>query len=301
MPVLFKNEGSTCFFNVAMQLLLSSPSFHVGVRTVPGGQDLVHGLRMIVDALERSREPSEAFVMSPRAFAPFLPLVRNAVATHRQHDATECVDEILDKLSVPGSTRPQPMLVGAEGPEAAMRAVLLSIAAHAGPFASMWVVTGEVQTCLNCDKVVRIEYTPVLWVSRVADRRTIPGALCESCGSRVGRKSETQIHHASESVLVRISRHNDDGSKNHRNVALHAGVTVAGRPYRMNCMVYHDGMTWQGGHYTCAMRHHVTGDWMLDSDTSCRFAPRDFDIQTHSMHKTYCALYSLDTASAATR
>ena len=282
MPVLFRNEGATCFFNVAMQMLLSTAAFRDAVKTEFRKREspMLGLLHHIVTKLEDLPSANAALIASPRNFAGFIPCLRDL---HRMQDVFECIDEILEQLSVPGSPRPNNF----DSIEAASAA----IEAHMSSFSSIFCIVSETHTCMTCSKTT-IHFSPLLNVSKVSDTHTISDAVCETCTTRQPRRVSYAIVRPGRAIFVRLSRHDARGQKRHDRICLNEGVTIVGARYSMCCMVYHDGLTFDGGHYTCAFKTLTSGAWVLNSDTTCRFAGSQFDVSHHDAHKTYGAVYS---------
>ncbi len=295
MSVLFRNESSTCFFNVAMQMLLASPAFRRATRVeyakTCGSESDVRPRRVcldhffkIVSCLESLTSPSAAFVTSVRSLAPLFPVLANSLQTHRMHDVFECLDNIFDVLGIEGSMRPTLFNT--------LEDAVASLDAHMGSFAAVWSVSCETHVCTKCARTTHT-YTPCLYVSRVSDTSTISDARCEGCGEVHPRTVRWELARPGETVFVRVNRHTSTGAKRHDRVCLNEGVTLRDRVYSMRAMVYHDGITLDGGHYTCAFKSVVSGSWVLNSDTHARFAGSSFDVSTHDAHKTYGATYSM--------
>jgi hypothetical protein len=326
MPVVFHNEGTTCFFNVAMQMLLGSPSFCTAIQmtdedddngnaymewvheslasesvkpsvlpTCPPGlimsrrSGMVRIIKSLLDLSETGGE--NAVIVKVDVFSKFVSLLFNAIRTNEQHDAFETIDEIMDILSVPGTLRPQPRVVLPDVSETdGIALVLDGIRIHGGHFACLWGVTREVHACDMCNRVVRKEYSPFAWTTKVRDQYRV-FAHCEFCTSNAPRTVTCEIVHAPSTIIVRVNRHNVDGSKSHNKVGLHGVVHITGRSYEMRVLTYHNGMSFQGGHYTCVLRRNATSSWIFNSDTACRFLPHDFDVRSHNTSQTYGAVY----------
>ena len=236
----------------------------------------------IVSSLEGLTSPTSALVARVHTIAPVLPLLQESLQTNRMQDVFECLDQIMDTLTIEGSSRPGMFAT----PEEAAAAV----ETHVGAFASMWSISCETRVCSHCAHTARA-FIPCFTVSRISDTSTIADAFCEGCRGKHCRNVTWTLVRPGESVFVRINRHTDTGQKRHDRVCLHEGVTIGGRAFSMRAMVYHDGLTLDGGHYTCAFKSTISSAWILNSDTHVRFAGASFDISEHDAHKTYGAVY----------
>jgi ubiquitin C-terminal hydrolase len=200
------------------------------------------------------------------------------------HDVFECIDNIFDVLNIEGSTRPTIF--------SSLEDAVAALDAHMGSFAAVWSVSCETHVCTKCARTTRT-YTPCLYVSRVSDTSTISDARCEGCGEVRPRTVRWELARPGETVFVRINRHTSAGAKRHDRVCLNEGVTLGDRVYSMRAMVYHDGITLDGGHYTCAFKSIVNHAWILNSDIHVRFAGSSFNVSETDAHKTYGATYSM--------
>ena len=301
MPVFFHNEGTTCFFNAAMQLCLNNPHFR---RAILSSEYLSHNSSPFVQVfLQFVREaethvrPRDAAVGKIKELLPYFPFLAEYVRTNQHGDVMECLDAIYDQLSIPGTRRPNVATFGDSDAAraAAFEEIRSQIRAHCGPLEVVWGVHEQISTCQECNRVVRRELIPFTWATRVQEQDFLEGVDCEKCGRRGRRELLTRLFHHPPGLVVRVSgRHRDDGSKDNRVAVMRERVQVAeSKTYALQTMVYHEGWSFSSGHYVTAVRAGT--NWVLNSDSSCRFAPDAFSIESHRPQCTYAALYMLSS------
>lgn len=298
MPLLFRNKGATCFFNVAAQLCLNNPEFRRAIRSseYDSSGPFVQIFRRYVDEAESCKR-GQASIVSVDTILPHFAFLREYVVSHQQGDVLECVDAILDKFCNPTAPRPTPMTFTNPDERATVAdRVRAAIRAHCGPMEALWGLQEQVSECMSCRKIVLREIIPFSWIARVSEERVYDGVCCDACHTRGKRTSVTRIFYAPPSLIVQVpARHRDDGSKDNRSAVMNESVELTDasgrRPYYMGVMVYHQGWSFQGGHYTCAFRTSRDDPWILNSDVSCSFASVGFDIEKHQPQSTYAMLY----------
>lgn len=322
MHIFLKNCGTTCFFNVSFQLLIQNPYFVnaisnsqipseteeeqkyiTWVHTNPMNQNVpselhigrhigfVRVLKKFTQVYEQpSNDVHDCCIANVHELSDYLFLVRHAIRTNTQHDVLECVDEILDVLSIPGTQRPIPMVIEKqELRQQTIESIQQSVNNHCGPLSKLWGVTERVDTCTTCQNVLRYEYNPFLWINKVRETRQAD-AMCSYCNKTTTRNIQTNILIPPESIIVQLSRHNDNGTKNHSNIPLSRTVNINGSRFSLRVIVYHEGWSFNGGHYTSSIRTE-SGRWMTNNDASACLMPGSFDISEHQINKTYAALY----------
>jgi hypothetical protein len=323
MYIFLKNKGTTCFFNSAFQILIQNPFFVSTINNsqIPSGSDeeiqkyltyintnpmnpnvptelhigrhygFICVLKKFTQAYQQpSTNIHDCVLANVDELSHYLFLVRHAIRTNTQHDVLECVDEILDVLSIPGTQRPSPLVIEKqELRQQTIESIRNAVNNHCGSLSSLWGVTERVDTCLTCKNVLRYEYNPFLWISKVKETRQAE-ATCEYCKQTTTRQIQTNILIPPESIIVQLSRHNDNGTKNHSNLPLSTTVNINGARFSLRVIVYHDGWSFNSGHYTCAIRTQ-DNRWMTNSDASACLMPGSFDISEHQTNKTYAALY----------
>jgi hypothetical protein len=232
------------------------------------------------------------------------PFLASHVRAGQQGDVLECVDAILDQLSFQGTARPVPItFLDSEGREAAHERLRASIRQHCGPLEILWGVQEQIGTCMTCRRVVRRELIPFTWISKVSETRIAHDVDCDLCKHRGPREHETRIFEPAKSMIVQVhSRHRDDGSKDNRSAPMNEFVEIMdvrsqqSVSYQLDVMVYHEGWTFNSGHYTCALRNAVVDSiWILNSDAHCSFADKSFKIGQHKPTCTYAMLYRRHT------
>jgi ubiquitin C-terminal hydrolase len=298
MPLLFRNKGATCFFNVAAQLCLNNPEFRRAIRSSAYDSygPFVQIFRRYCDEVESCKH-GQASIASVDGLLPHFEFLRAYVASHQQGDVLECVDAILDKFCNTAAPRPAPMnFTNPDERSAVAERVRAAIRAHCGPMEALWGIQEQVSECMSCRKIVLRELIPFSWIARVSEERVYDGVCCDLCHVRGRRTSVSRIYYAPPSLIVQVpARHRDDGSKDNRPAIMNECVELTDasgrRPYYMAVMVYHQGWSFQGGHYTCAFRTNRAENWILNSDASCSFAQPGFDIEKHQPQSTYAMLY----------
>ncbi len=300
MPVFFHNEGTTCFWNAAAQLCLNNPEFRRAVLSPEfasrHSSGFVHVFLQFVREAETHVRPNDAAVGKIKELLPHFPFLAEYVRTHQHGDVMECLDAIYDQLSYPGTRRPNVVTFDSEsGRTAALEDIRSQIRAHCGPLEVVWGVHEQISTCMECNRVVRRELIPFTWATRVQEQDFLDGVDCEKCGKRGRRELLTRLFQSPAGLVVRVSgRHRPDGSKDNRVAVMRERVQVAeGKNYRLQTMVYHEGWSFSSGHYVTAVRAVGGSNWVLNSDSSCRFAPDSFSIESHRPQCTYAALYML--------
>lgn len=299
MPVFFHNEGTTCFFNAAMQLCLNNPHFRRAMLSPdyiarnPTG--FVGVMLQFVRECEGHVRPNDAAVGKIRELLPYFPFLADYVRTHQHGDVMECLDAIYDKLAFPGTTRPN-VVTFADSDAArteALRIVRDQIRAHCGPLEVVWGVQEQISTCLECNRVVRRELIPFTWVSRIHEQHFLEGVDCERCHVRGRREQLTRLFDCPPGLVVRVNaRHLPDGSKDNRHAVMRERVDVtSSKQYYLQTMVYHEGWSFASGHYVTAVRSNARSPWVLNSDSSCQFAPVSFSIESYKPQCTYASLY----------
>lgn len=323
MYIFLKNHGTTCFFNTAFQLLIQNPFFIHTINNIqiPSGTDeeiqkyltYIHMnpmnsnvsselhigrhygfIRVLKKFTQVYQQPSndvhDCVLANVDELSHYLFFVRHAIRTNTQHDVLECVDEILDVLSIPGTSRPVPMITEKqELRQQTIESIRNAVINHCGSLSSLWGVTERIDTCTTCNNVLRYEYNPFLWISKVKDTRQVE-AMCSFCNKTTIRQMQTNILIPPESIIVQLSRHNDNGTKNHSNLPLSTTVNINGTRFSLRVIVYHEGWSFNGGHYTCTIRTR-DNRWMTNNDASACLMPVSFDISEHQTNKTYAALY----------
>lgn len=322
MYIFLKNEGTTCFFNTAFQLLIQNPFFVNTVcnYTIPSEteeeqkyityiqmnplnpnvpSELHVGrhygfIRVLKKFTQVYQQPStsahDCVLANVHELSKFLFFVRHAIRTNTQHDVLECVDEILDVLSIPGTQRPAPLVISKqELRQQSIEIIKQAVNTHCGSLSSLWGVTERVDTCTVCKNILRYEYNPFLWISKVRETRQAE-ATCEYCAQTTTRQIQTNILIPPESIIVQLSRHNDNGTKNHSNLPLSTTVNINNTRFSLRVIVFHDGWSFNSGHYTCTIRTQ-DNRWMTNSDASASLMPSSFDISNYQTNKTYTALY----------
>lgn len=323
MYIFLKNEGTTCFFNTAFQLLIQNPFFVSAINdySVPvncNGEiqkyltyvqmnpmnsnvplefhvgrhyGLICVLKKFTNMYQQSSTTTHDCVLANvHELSSYLFLLRHAIRTNTQHDVLECVDEILDVLSIPGTQRPIPLVISKqELRQETIESIRQVVNTHCGSLSSLWGVTERVDTCTTCKNILRYEYNPFLWISKVRETRQAE-AICEYCNKSTTRQIQTNILIPPESIIVQLSRHNDNGTKNHSNLPLSTTVNINGTRFRLRVIVYHDGWSFNSGHYTCLIRTQ-NDRWMTNNDASACLMPMSFDVSEHQTNKTYAALY----------
>ncbi len=324
MKIFLKNEGTTCFFNVAMQICLQNPYFIQAVSVeinsndydseiykylqwfhqnyqsriiiqVPQEYNLGRhmGFRKVLQKFcqvyqQNTNDPTDCCTADVKEISQFLMLVNHAIRTNTQHDVLECVDEILDVLSLPNTPRPIP-LVSEQKNEQIVQQLRQNIITHSGEYMSnLWGITEKIHTCTSCNKQLRYEINPFLWIHKVRET-TRATSHCEHCNTTTTRVIQTNILIPPKSIIVQVARHNDNGTKNNSEMQLNNSVTISGISYELRVVVYHEGWSFQGGHYTCAIREQQR--WITNSDASASLMNESFDITKHQTTKTYAALY----------
>jgi hypothetical protein len=302
MPLFFQNEGTTCFFNAAMQLCLNNPHFRAAVLDprylAQNHSGFVQVLAQFVREVNQHTSPREAAIAKVRELLPHFPFLADYVRTNQHGDVMECLDAIFDKLSLPGTTRPSVVtFTSADGREEALKTLRDQIRAHCGTLEVVWGVQEQVSTCMECNQVVLRELIPFTWVSRVMDKHEVSGVDCSLCHARAGRREVvTRLFDIPRGLIVRVrARHRDDGTKDNRSAVLRERVEVAtGTFYDLQSMVYHEGWSFSSGHYITAVRIDKDHPWVLNSDASCQMAKDGFSIEAYRPQCTYAALYLLD-------
>jgi len=285
--LFFTNLGSTCYFNVAFQLLLGNPEFRTSITNNSSPSGFVQVLQTIIEKYEQSSQSPRGCTIAKRDtmldIAEFLPILRS----HQQQDVIECVDLVLDTLADRSKPRPFPVRNVDSIPR--LKEVLQQ---HYNSLSCLWGIQKRIDTCNKCENVLYEEYSPFSCIQRTREIRTISGATCEFCQCVQDRKSEYSIFEVPNSVIVQIGRHHDDGTKNHRHIPLNENVQILGKTFRLRVVVYHEGYSFSSGHYSCAVFHTQRQQWLYNSDEFSQFFPADFSIRTHKTNCTYAALYS---------
>ncbi len=300
MPVFFHNEGTTCFFNGAMQLCLNNPHFRRALLSpefsARHSSGFVNVMLQFVRECESHTNPRDAAIGKIKELLPYFPFLAEHVRTNQHGDVMECLDAIYDKLAFPGTRRPN-VVTFADSDVAraeAFRELREQIRAHCGPLEVVWGLHEQVSTCMECKRVVRRELIPFTWATRVQEQDFVDDVDCEKCGRRGRRELITRLFHCPPGLVVRVSgRHRPDGSKDNRVAVMRERVQVStdGKMYLLHAMVYHEGWSFSSGHYITAVRSGT--NWVLNSDSSCRFAPDGFSIESYRPQCTYAALYLL--------
>ncbi len=285
--LFFTNLGSTCFFNCAFQLLLNNPDFRKSVReyftnhTFPR-QDLIFCLHTIIERYETSLESSKGCTIAKRdtllELAQFFPIIRG----NQQQDVLECLDQIMDTLSI------QHEVVVPNRNYEELRNLLQR---QYGLFSNLWGVQKRIDVCNECEHEIREEYIPFLCIQRTRQENTFSGARCDHCQQVCDRTVRYTIHDTPQSFIVQVGRHNDDGTKNHKNVTLNEHVSVNSKMYSLRVVVYHEGYTFSSGHYSCAVYHPKRRQWLYNSDEFSQFFDESFEIRTYKPNCTYAGLY----------
>lgn len=304
MPVFFHNEGTTCFFNAAMQLCLNNPHFRRAMLspefTARNNSGFVSVMLQFVRECESHTNPRDAAIGKVKELLPYFPFLAEYVRTHQHGDVMECLDAIYDQLAFPGTRRPN-VVTFADSDAArteACRELREQIRAHCGPLEVVWGVQEQISTCMECKRVVRRELIPFTWVTRIQEQHFMDGVDCDRCGVRGRRELLTRLFESPPGLVVRVNaRHLPDGSKDNRIAVMRERVDVTPtKRYCMQSMVYHEGWSFAGGHYVTAVRMSERSPWVLNSDSSCRFAAEGFSIESYKPQCTYAALYMLSSA-----
>lgn len=301
MPIFFHNEGTTCFFNAAMQLCMNNPYFRRALLDEAYQEQnrsgFVQVMLQFVREVETHSTVRQAAVGKIKELLPYFPFLAEHVRTHQHGDVMECLDQIYDHLSVPGTTRPGVVTFdSAEGRADALRRLREQIRAHCSTLEVVWGVQEQVSTCLECNKTVLRELIPFTWVTRVSDQYVIDDVDCSLCGVRGRREVVTRLYDIPRGLVVRVrARHRDDGTKDNRVAVMRERVEVStGTFCSLQSMVYHEGWSFTSGHYVTAVRLDRRSPWVLNSDASCQMARDGFSIESYRPQCTYAALYLVE-------
>lgn len=297
MPIFFHNEGTTCFFNAAVQLCMNNPYFRRALLTDTHSTPFKQVFLQFVREVETHTTVRQAAVAKIKELLPHFPFLAEYVRTHQHGDVMECLDAIYDQMSIPGTSRPGVVTFdSAEGRAIALERLQDQIRAHCGPFEVVWGVQEQVSTCLECGKTVLRELIPFTWVTRVSDQYVVEGVDCSLCGVRGRREVVVRLYAIPRGLVVRVrARHRDDGSKDNRAAVMRERVEVSpGTFCSLQSMVYHEGWSFSSGHYITAVRMDRTSPWVLNSDASCQMAKEPFSIESYRPQSTYAALYLVE-------
>lgn len=318
MSIFFKNEGSTCFFNVTLQLCLQNIYFRHSIENFtidnsiilkylhwfhhlpnklikPNTNELLqgrkHGLILVFQKFFNAlhiENNNSCFTANIHEIAEFLPLVYDAIQKNIQCDVLECMDEILDTLSIPGTIRPNSIQFNDDSNQ---NLVLLnnSILQHCDSFHHLWGIQKKIHTCTKCNQNILYELIPFTWITKTSESDIIHGAFCKICNELTTRNVFSSIVQPPKSIIVRIERHNADGSKNHRDVSLSENVNIHNSLFQLRTIILHDGWSFNSGHYTCLIKHFANDRWIYNSDIFATFVD---SCKIHT-NKTYAALYLL--------
>ncbi len=305
MPVFFANRGNTCFFNVAAQLLLNNKDFVDAILSsdfdhLEESNGVLREFRRYANEVRTHTKPRMGAVASIDELVRHFPFLASHVRAGQQGDAIECVDAILDQLSFRGTPRPVPIqYTNAGSRDSAYARVRQSIRQHCGPLEILWGIQEQIGTCLRCNQIVQRELIPFTWISKVTEKRVAEGVDCDACKRRGSREYETRIFEPARSMIVQVhARHRDDGSKDNRPAPMNEFVEITdvrsqgSISYALEVMAYHEGWSFNSGHYTCAIRNPVSRDtWILNSDAHCSVADKSFKVGQHKPTSTYAMLY----------
>ncbi len=302
--------------NVITQLKLydnwrtSNP--HTNPKNVP--QEFIQGRRFglliafyrVQKVLSSQTNQNDAHIANVDEFASYIPCLYHSIRTNQHQDILECVNEIFEILTQ------QPIrsiVINGVGDNHGdnqdnhdndhdndhediqqIKERLL----HDNILHECYGIRCETQKCSHCQEIVRKEYTPFLWISHVNDSYKAEDVQCDHCHEKADREILSRIVWSPSCILVNIARHNTFGEKIHDTKKMNTSVSILSKRYNLVSVAYHEGYTFQSGHYVAMNFTEKFQCWMYVNDASHRLQNNDFDITNFKTNCTYAGLYKIN-------
>ncbi|AFN83286.1 ubiquitin carboxyl terminal hydrolase [Encephalitozoon romaleae SJ-2008] len=285
-PKGLKNKGNTCFFNSAMQCILSISELNAFYRDtlLPKEKVISNALKQFISGYENSPQSYD-----PRNLISVLS-TKMKLFNGMQQDSHEFLIQFIDLLYTEFDWN-KDMFTSMDEFEEARRKNLIA--------KTLLSMDRQVLICERCkhssttiviNSTILIEpYTSVQeGIDRYYEEVILEkenGWKCDRCGKGMGaiKRMENLIH--PEVLTVHISRFHPRGSKDTASVDVNTTLFFNNRKYNLFGVVCHTG-TLSGGHYFAEAKR--SGTWNVYNDEQVTKG-----FQTYSGSHPYLAFYTI--------